>query len=57
MNSIVVYCCHDVFYRFFPINWTMDHPQHWELLLKAVWDTAVWVALAYIMLERNNVNH
>ncbi|XP_060079282.1 heparan-alpha-glucosaminide N-acetyltransferase-like [Ylistrum balloti] len=52
MNSIVVYVCHDVFYRFFPVNWQMDSPQHWELLLKAVWDTAIWVVLAYILFRK-----
>ncbi|OWF52223.1 heparan-alpha-glucosaminide N-acetyltransferase-like [Mizuhopecten yessoensis] len=52
MNSIVVYCCHDVFYRFFPVNWGMESPQHWELLLKAIWDTAIWVVLAYILYRK-----
>lgn len=52
MNSIVVYICHDVFYRFFPVNWQIESPQHWQLLLKAVWDTAIWVVLAYILFRK-----
>ena len=52
MNSIVVYCCHSFFYNFFPVNWVIDNPQHWELLLKAVWDTAIWVVLAFIMYKK-----
>ncbi|XP_033762307.1 heparan-alpha-glucosaminide N-acetyltransferase-like isoform X2 [Pecten maximus] len=52
MNSIVVYVCHDVFYRFFPVNWQMDSPQHWQLLLKAIWDTSIWVVLAYILFRK-----
>ena len=51
MNSIVVYCCHDVFYRFFPVNWKM-HEDHLSLLIKAVWDTAIFVALAYVMYRK-----
>lgn len=52
MNSLVVYVCHDVFYRFFPVNWYMENPMHWHLLLKAVWDTAIWVVLAYILYRK-----
>lgn len=52
MNSLVVYVCHDVFYRFFPVNWHMENPMHWHLLLKAVWDTAIWVVLAYILYRK-----
>ncbi|KAK3102341.1 hypothetical protein FSP39_010631 [Pinctada imbricata] len=52
MNSIVVYCCHSFFYNFFPVGWVMTNPQHWELLLKAVWDTAIWVVLSYIMYRK-----
>ncbi|XP_063419703.1 heparan-alpha-glucosaminide N-acetyltransferase-like [Mytilus trossulus] len=51
MNSIVVYCCHDIFYRFFPVNWQI-HDDHLSLLLKAVWDTSIYVVLAYVMFKK-----
>ena len=51
MNSIVVYCCHDIFYRFFPVNWQI-HNDHLSLLLKAVWDTSIYVVLAYVMFKK-----
>ncbi|WAQ95078.1 HGNAT-like protein [Mya arenaria] len=37
MNPLVLYLCHDIFYRFFPVNFQVD-PVHWRLLLKAHWE-------------------
>lgn len=52
MNSIVVYCCHDIFYRFFPVNWVVEEEVHWRLLCKAVWDCAIWILLAYVLFRK-----
>ncbi|CAL1542043.1 unnamed protein product [Lymnaea stagnalis] len=46
MNSIVIYCCHGIFHNQFPINWVVGQ-QHWKLLLRHVWGTAVWVIVSY----------
>lgn len=48
MNPLVLYLCHAIFYRFFPVNWQID-PVHWKLLLKAVWDVIIWLILGFIL--------
>ncbi|KAL5007091.1 hypothetical protein ScPMuIL_015897 [Solemya velum] len=51
MNSIVVYCCHSFFYRFFPVRWQIEEV-HWALLLQSVWSTAIWMVLSYILFRK-----
>ena len=51
MNSIVVYFCHDVFFRMLPINWAVE-PVHWKLLLQDVWGASFWVIVAYILFRK-----
>ncbi|RUS78252.1 hypothetical protein EGW08_013991, partial [Elysia chlorotica] len=46
MNSIVVYCCSEMFYKQFPVSWAVSET-HLNLLLLCVWGTAVWTAFAY----------
>ncbi|KAL4222015.1 hypothetical protein ACF0H5_018060 [Mactra antiquata] len=48
MNPLVIYLCHDIFYRFFPINWQIE-AIHWKLLIKAVWDVIIWLILAFVL--------
>ncbi|XP_052797385.1 heparan-alpha-glucosaminide N-acetyltransferase-like [Mya arenaria] len=48
MNPLVLYLCHDIFYRFFPVNFQVD-PVHWRLLLKAVWDVLIWLTLGFVL--------
>ncbi|XP_050418946.1 heparan-alpha-glucosaminide N-acetyltransferase [Patella vulgata] len=51
MNSIVIYVCHGVFWREFPINWQLE-PVHWKLLLQDVWGTSIWIFVAYLMYRK-----
>ncbi|ESO82197.1 hypothetical protein LOTGIDRAFT_135049, partial [Lottia gigantea] len=51
MNSIVIYVCHGVFWREFPINWQIEEV-HWKLLLQDIWGTAIWVFVAYLMYRK-----
>lgn len=48
MNPLILYLCHDIFYRFFPVNWKIE-PVHWKLLLKAIWDVLIWLTLAFVL--------
>ncbi|XP_045168757.2 heparan-alpha-glucosaminide N-acetyltransferase-like isoform X2 [Mercenaria mercenaria] len=48
MNPLVLFLCHDIFYRCFPINWQID-PVHWKLLIKAVWDVIIYLTLAFVL--------
>ncbi|XP_052248072.1 heparan-alpha-glucosaminide N-acetyltransferase-like isoform X2 [Dreissena polymorpha] len=48
MNPLILYLCHDIFYRFFPVNFHVD-PVHWKLLLKALWDVIIWLSLAFVL--------
>ncbi|XP_076461183.1 heparan-alpha-glucosaminide N-acetyltransferase-like isoform X2 [Babylonia areolata] len=51
MNSIVIFFCHEIFWRVLPINWVVEEV-HWKLLLKTVWGTAFWVIVAYILFRK-----
>lgn len=51
MNSIVIYCAHNVFANYLPINWTVERI-HWKLLLLDTWGTAFWVIVAYILYKK-----
>lgn len=48
MNPLILYLCHDIFYRFFPVNFQVD-PLHWKLLLKAIWDVLIWLTLSFVL--------
>ncbi|XP_060561186.1 heparan-alpha-glucosaminide N-acetyltransferase-like [Ruditapes philippinarum] len=48
MNPLVLYLCHDIFYRFFPVNWQIEQV-HWKLLIKAVWDVIIWLVLGFVL--------
>lgn len=48
MNPLVLYLCHDIFYRFFPVNFRVANV-HWALLLKAVWDVIIWLVLGFYL--------
>lgn len=48
MNPLVIYLCHSIFYRFFPVNFVVELV-HWKLLLRAIWDCILWVTLAYYL--------
>ncbi|XP_041367487.1 heparan-alpha-glucosaminide N-acetyltransferase-like [Gigantopelta aegis] len=51
MNSIVIYCCHDILWRELPINWQIEEI-HWKLLLQDVWGAGFWCIVAYIMFKK-----
>lgn len=51
MNSIVIYCAHNIFANYFPINWTIEKI-HWKLLLLDTWGTAFWVIVAFILYKK-----
>ncbi|XP_025093350.1 heparan-alpha-glucosaminide N-acetyltransferase-like isoform X1 [Pomacea canaliculata] len=52
MNSIVIYFCHDIFWRVLPINWDLE-PLHWKLLLQDVWGATFWILVAYILYRKH----
>jgi hypothetical protein len=53
MNSIVVYCCHEIFHGYFPVRWQMPDPsEHWQQLFMAMWGTGVWTGMAYVLYRR-----
>ncbi|GAB1608749.1 heparan-alpha-glucosaminide N-acetyltransferase-like, partial [Argonauta hians] len=51
LNSIVLYCGHNILANYFPINWTVE-AVHWKLLLMDTWGTAFWVIVAYILFRK-----
>ena len=51
MNSIVVYLCHEIFARYFPIQFKVAST-HASQLAMDIWGTAIWVTLAYVMYRK-----
>ena len=47
MNSILVYCGHEVLHSFFPFNWELHPPTHSKKLAMNIWGTSCWVIIAY----------
>ncbi|XP_028405101.1 heparan-alpha-glucosaminide N-acetyltransferase-like isoform X2 [Dendronephthya gigantea] len=47
MNSILVYCGHEVLHSFFPFNWELHPPTHGKKLAMNVWGVGLWVLIAY----------
>jgi len=52
MNPLVIYLCHGIFYSYFPVSFTVELV-HWKLLLRAVWDVIIWMALAFYLYSKN----
>ena len=51
MNSIAIYCCHEVFDNFVPMHW--PHPDtHAATLTCNILGVSCWVAIAYYWHER-----
>ena len=51
MNSIVLYLCHGMLRGRFPIMWKTEY-QHLPSLIKALWGSAFWMIIAYIMYKK-----
>ncbi|CAG0885071.1 unnamed protein product [Cyprideis torosa] len=50
MNSIVLYCGHQIGYVLFPWHWSYGSlATHWDLLVENLWGTVLWVFVAYVM--------
>jgi heparan-alpha-glucosaminide N-acetyltransferase len=47
MNSILVYCGHEVLHSFFPFNWELHPPTHSKKLAMNIWGVSCWVIIAY----------
>eukprot|EP00795_Rhopilema_esculentum_P008206 gene8206-14143_t len=46
-NAILLYCGHEVFYNFFPFNFTADPPTHTTVLARSAVGTTSWLFVAY----------
>ncbi|XP_046863159.1 heparan-alpha-glucosaminide N-acetyltransferase-like isoform X2 [Xenia sp. Carnegie-2017] len=53
MNSILVYCGHEILTFYFPFNWELDKPTHSKKLAMNLWGASCWVIIAYYLYKIN----
>ncbi|KAJ4456460.1 putative Heparan-alpha-glucosaminide N-acetyltransferase [Paratrimastix pyriformis] len=52
LNSITIYCCHELFANYFPLSWAQGAPTHSSLLVMHLFGVSVWHLVAYIMYRK-----
>jgi predicted acyltransferase len=46
LNSILIFCSHEVFQEYFPFSWDLSYPTHYSLMLMNVIGVSLWIAIA-----------
>ncbi|XP_026476119.1 heparan-alpha-glucosaminide N-acetyltransferase-like [Ctenocephalides felis] len=54
MNSTIMYVGHSIAHALFPFHWKIGNMNtHYILTIEALWNTGLWVIIAYILYRKN----